>query len=560
MENDLDLTNMLDDLDGAKPGPEGLRQVISRHRRRRARQYRIVATSAVVVALAGASLGVKLDQSGGAKSAAGPLRPPPGLKWDGSTGAVGRAVTAPSAHGATPSASTSGPEPGEFGFVPSDATSSANTTAYVPVASGTSAGGGYGVTSAKGCATGCSALFTPRVSGVLFSRHVDGLDITASLVTFAFPVSIHTSIPTGRVPITVGSAPTPGSTQGSPGKTSSANSSTPPAGGSSGSAGSATGLSARSGGGTVVPFVGACPTTSELEVTVSAKGSFETLYVPSGGASNRPFSVVASAAARLSSGGSVVLAVARSSSAVSSVSATFASGATDSTRPTLGWSVLGELVSPSADLARAGAVRLVATSSTGGVLERVSLPAAGSLASAPPAPVCRYLVEPVNSTGTASPPTGTVAPAGSGSSGSGTGSTGSTGFDRFHRLDRFHWLDRFHSRRQRPAGISAGALSPSTPSLLAEPEIGTTLSQTVAIPLDPAAPAASDFVEVYEKHFPRLVRALEIGGLDRAAAEDAAQEAFAAHARALASRSAWDEPEWLCLPGGVSSRPANLPP
>lgn len=32
---------------------------------------------------------------------------------------------------------------------------------------------------------------------------------------------------------------------------------------------------------------------------------------------------------------------------------------------------------------------------------------------------------------------------------------------------------------------------------------------------------------MYEEHYPRLVRALEIGGLDRPAAEDVAQEAFA---------------------------------
>ncbi|MGC9962545.1 MAG: sigma-70 family RNA polymerase sigma factor [Acidimicrobiales bacterium] len=63
--------------------------------------------------------------------------------------------------------------------------------------------------------------------------------------------------------------------------------------------------------------------------------------------------------------------------------------------------------------------------------------------------------------------------------------------------------------------------------LLADEEIGSTLSQTVAIPYDPAASAASDFVEVYEKHYPRLVRALQMSGLDRASAEDAAQEAFA---------------------------------
>lgn len=37
----------------------------------------------------------------------------------------------------------------------------------------------------------------------------------------------------------------------------------------------------------------------------------------------------------------------------------------------------------------------------------------------------------------------------------------------------------------------------------------------------------SDFVALFETHFARVVRALELGGLDHASAEDAAQEAFA---------------------------------
>jgi RNA polymerase sigma factor (sigma-70 family) len=62
---------------------------------------------------------------------------------------------------------------------------------------------------------------------------------------------------------------------------------------------------------------------------------------------------------------------------------------------------------------------------------------------------------------------------------------------------------------------------------LADRENNVALSQTVAIPADDGAGAAPDFIEVYEAHYPRLVRALEISGLDRAAAEDVAQEAFA---------------------------------
>ncbi len=53
------------------------------------------------------------------------------------------------------------------------------------------------------------------------------------------------------------------------------------------------------------------------------------------------------------------------------------------------------------------------------------------------------------------------------------------------------------------------------------------MGQTVAIARERSGDVADDFVAVYETHYPRLVRALEIGGLDRAAAEDVAQEAFA---------------------------------
>jgi RNA polymerase sigma factor (sigma-70 family) len=53
------------------------------------------------------------------------------------------------------------------------------------------------------------------------------------------------------------------------------------------------------------------------------------------------------------------------------------------------------------------------------------------------------------------------------------------------------------------------------------------LEQTEEIHVDPRAGVADDFVDVYELHYPRLVRALELGGLSRPAAEDVAQEAFA---------------------------------
>jgi RNA polymerase sigma factor (sigma-70 family) len=53
------------------------------------------------------------------------------------------------------------------------------------------------------------------------------------------------------------------------------------------------------------------------------------------------------------------------------------------------------------------------------------------------------------------------------------------------------------------------------------------VGQTVVIEDDRSSDLVADFVAVYEAHYPRLVRALEIGGLDRPAAEDVAQEAFA---------------------------------
>jgi len=53
------------------------------------------------------------------------------------------------------------------------------------------------------------------------------------------------------------------------------------------------------------------------------------------------------------------------------------------------------------------------------------------------------------------------------------------------------------------------------------------VGQTVVIEDDRRSEVADDFVTVYEAHYPRLVRALEISGLDRPSAEDVAQEAFA---------------------------------
>jgi RNA polymerase sigma factor (sigma-70 family) len=53
------------------------------------------------------------------------------------------------------------------------------------------------------------------------------------------------------------------------------------------------------------------------------------------------------------------------------------------------------------------------------------------------------------------------------------------------------------------------------------------VGQTVVIEDERKAEIADDFVTTYEVHYPRLVRALQIGGLDKTSAEDVAQEAFA---------------------------------
>jgi RNA polymerase sigma factor (sigma-70 family) len=69
----------------------------------------------------------------------------------------------------------------------------------------------------------------------------------------------------------------------------------------------------------------------------------------------------------------------------------------------------------------------------------------------------------------------------------------------------------------------------SAPALLIDRGLraGPPPGQTVTISAQHRSGVATDFVEVYETHYGRLVRALELGGLDRASAEDVAQEAFA---------------------------------
>ncbi|MGO8876852.1 MAG: hypothetical protein ACLQNG_13945 [Acidimicrobiales bacterium] len=393
MNDDFDLANVLDDGTGPAASHDVLRQVVARHRRRRARQFHIVATTTIVVALAGAGAGLRLAQNGGTKSAAGthPItsigaKAPPGLSWDVASGvALGAqpAANNPTVEGA--SASPAAAAPGEFGFVAASPALQATGTfrpAALPVASSTNAGGGFG-RGTKDCPGLCEPVYSVGASRLLFTRQVDGLSLTASLVSFRYPVVIHPTTPLS-----------PASKGGTSGGAPTA---------SSGSSGSGTVKVAKA-----LPFVGLCPTSSELQVSVEVKGVTETLFVPAGGSSSQAFSVVASAAARFSSGESVVLAVARTSSSVSSVSAHFASGTSDAMAPKGGWAVLAEVVPASTDLARAGALTLTATSYSGRTLETAHLPAAGSLATAPVAPVCRYLVQPVNSVGTATPPPTTV--------------------------------------------------------------------------------------------------------------------------------------------------------
>jgi hypothetical protein len=95
---------------------------------------------------------------------------------------------------------------------------------------------------------------------------------------------------------------------------------------------------------------------------------------------------------------------------VASVSARFASGASDAMVPRDGWVVLGQVLPAASNLATAGAASLEARSSTGADLEKANLPASGSLATARLSAVCHYLVQPVNAV-TAPPPASGGAPA-----------------------------------------------------------------------------------------------------------------------------------------------------
>jgi hypothetical protein len=479
--DDFDFSHVLDGGDAPAATPDVLRQVLVRRRRQQMRRYRVVATSAIVVALAGAGIGVGLNQATTTTAAAAPA----GLKWDTSLGrvATGSAAEAPTASGAEPAtASSGGPEPGEFGFVssdnplpPSGAGAADSVTAAIPAAASTDTGGGVGVESPNGCKTGCDAVYLPNTAKLLFTSHLDGITLRASLISFAFPLTTRVAPPPTTSPYPVATptpAPAPSTTYPTTGTRSSAGSGSGSSPGSTGS-GSSTG-STRPGTVTSPPFVSvkpipvlaACPAEAELEVTISQGSTLETLFVPAGGPGSRPFSVVASAATTLSGGRSIILAISRTSSAVSSVSATFPTGGAETMAPKLGWSVLADVVAKPVNLAKAGAVTLVAKSASGATLQRAALPSAGSLATAPVA-TCRYLVEPVTATGTSS--TGTTGgsppltgPVGSTGSGASNGSAGSSG----------------------ASSVSSGAPNRSTGG--SATTVGTNASDRVILPPTPA--------------------------------------------------------------------------
>ena len=405
--DDLDLTKFLDG-NGPAATPEVLGRIVARRRQQRARQHRVVTTTAVVVALACAGIGVRLDQHAGTASAvrsnSSASSAPAGLKW----------VVQHGSQSATQFAAV----PGQFGFSSNshapDAQNSGSTygaaTASPSVAPVT--GAGKGKLPSSCVETGCDVVFNSGMRP-LFTRHVDGLTVVVSLALFDYP----STIATGHVSLPA-SLPTSPRTASSPPAASS------PTGTGTSPPGTVTPVTAqplpnivpRS----VIHVTMACPVESELVVEVSDGSVTRTLSVPAGGATDHPFSVVASAGATFGSAGSVVIAVARTTSSVSSVSARFPGGGSDSMAPKQGWAVLAQHLPAGTSLSRASPVTLAANAASGRVLESVQLPATGSLAAAPLVALCRFLVVPLN---VVSPPTGPP----SSTSGASTGSSGSSG-------------------------------------------------------------------------------------------------------------------------------------
>jgi hypothetical protein len=306
------------------------------------------------------------------------------------------------------------PAPGSFGFSEGQPASpaepgatNANTRGSSfgtaePVLGGTSFGAYTAPNEPSPCTSkGCDVVFE-GTQRLLFTRDVGGFTVSASLLRYLYPAS----------PVKIGPVTAVPTLSGAPATVSRGGKSNPPATVQPPSV-----INTRP-----ISVVTTCPVEAELVVTVTHGSFSNTLYVPAGGPTSHAFSVVASAAAKLTTGGSLVLAVARVSSSVTSVSAEFPGGGTDSMRPVGGWAVLAYQVKGSVDLGKAGAVSLVAKSVNGSTLETVKLPATGALATAPLVGTCHLLMVPLNASSVSGSP-GT----GAGSSGSGTTGSGTTG-------------------------------------------------------------------------------------------------------------------------------------
>jgi hypothetical protein len=402
--DEIDFTHILDQGDGPEPTSDVLSRIVIRHHRRRARRYQVLATTAVVVALAGVGIGLKLNNSGPSTGSALNEKPPAGLNWVVPSTGSEHGSTAESTQGSINDMAD--PQPGVFGLGSSGHSISPITIGpTVPGGtSSTAVNSLVGPVSPPACkVNGCNVLYDGGTPLVLFERHVDGLTVTVSRVLYAYPVSAAAIGPIKASPVPATASNTPAS---------------PPTPGTTPST-----IPRRS----VLPAVTTCPPPSELLVKVSGGGANETLYVPTGGTSAHPFSVVASATTGISGGRSLVLAVARTSQSVSSVSANFPGGGSDSMAPTDGWVVLVQPLSPGTSPSKADVVTLVAKSESGHVLETARLPETGALATAPVVAVCHVLLVPDNPGSVApSPPAASTGPV-TGAPGASSGSSSSSG-------------------------------------------------------------------------------------------------------------------------------------
>ena len=195
----------------------------------------------------------------------------------------------------------------------------------------------------------------------------------------------------------------------------------------------------------------------------------------------------------------IAVVVSHTSGAVSVVRADFVGGGTDEMKVVDGWGVLvhqlarwqGQVLAPATVRRHRPALATIeALNSEGTVLEPAFLPGSGALALA---------------VGDCAVPLGQTQQGRTAARRRGTSASGSS-----HR-----------DPAARPAVPTVGSASGGREAI--------PVGQTVVIAGDRSSGGdlADDFVTVYQEHYPRLVRALEIGGLDRAAAEDVAQEAFA---------------------------------